>query len=141
MSVPSSIPPGSAPENTDALREQLNNTTAAYSRFVPREFLNLLGIEDIRKVELGQQVERKMTILFCDIRNFTALSETMSPQENFNFLNSYLVQMEPVITAHSRTTTTDASAPATGPSASASASIPGSSSSAPSAVRHAWTAR
>jgi hemerythrin len=100
MSVPSSIPPGPAPENTDALREQLSKTTAAYSRFVPREFLNLLGIEDIRKVELGQQVERKMTILFCDIRNFTALSETMSPQENFNFLNSYLVQMEPVITAH-----------------------------------------
>jgi class 3 adenylate cyclase len=63
---------GNAPENTDALRERLNKTTAAYSRFVPREFLNLLGIEDIRKVELGQQVERKMTILFCDIRNFTA---------------------------------------------------------------------
>lgn len=79
---------------------RLTDTTAAYSRFVPREFLNLLGIEDIRKVELGQQVERKMTILFCDIRSFTALSETMSPQQNFNFLNSYLVQMEPVITAH-----------------------------------------
>jgi len=100
MSATPSTPQGSAPENSDALRERLNNTTAAYSRFVPREFLNLLGIEDIRKVELGQQVERKMTILFCDIRNFTALSETMSPQENFNFLNSYLVQMEPVITAH-----------------------------------------
>jgi hemerythrin-like metal-binding protein len=100
MSANPSTPQGNAPENSDALRERLNNTTAAYSRFVPREFLNLLGIEDIRKVELGQQVERKMTILFCDIRNFTALSETMSPQENFNFLNSYLVQMEPVITAH-----------------------------------------
>ena len=97
MSASSSLPPGPPPENTDSLRERLNKTTAAYSRFVPREFLHLLGIDDIRKVELGQQVERKMTILFCDIRNFTALSETMSPQENFNFLNSYLVQMEPVI--------------------------------------------
>lgn len=100
MSATPSSPPGNAQESTDALRERLNKTTAAYSRFVPREFLNLLGIVDIRKVELGQQVERKMTILFCDIRNFTSLSETMSPQENFNFLNSYLVQMEPVITAH-----------------------------------------
>jgi hemerythrin len=87
-------------DNSEALRERLDTTTAAYSRFVPRQFLNLLGIEDIRKVELGQQVERKMTILFADIRNFTSLSETMSPQENFNFLNSYLVQMEPVIAAH-----------------------------------------
>lgn len=91
---------GNAQDNSDALRERLSTITEAYSRFVPRQFLNLLGIEDIRKVELGQQVERKMTILFADIRNFTSLSESMSPQENFNFLNSYLVQMEPVIAAH-----------------------------------------
>jgi hemerythrin len=100
MSAKPSPLAGTIQDNTDVLRERLNTITAAYSRFVPREFLNLLGIEDIRKVEVGQQVERKMTILFADIRNFTALSETMSPQENFNFLNSYLIQMEPVITAH-----------------------------------------
>lgn len=100
MSASSSSPQGAAPDGEDTLREHLKTTTSAYSRFVPREFLHLLGMDDIRKVQLGQQVERKMTILFCDIRNFTALSETMSPQENFNFLNSYLVQMEPVITAH-----------------------------------------
>ncbi len=100
MPVTPSTSIGSTPDNPDALRERLSTTTDAYSRFVPREFLNLLGIADIRKVELGQQVERKMTILFADIREFTSLSESMSPQENFNFLNSYLVQMEPVITAH-----------------------------------------
>jgi|LakMenEpi03Aug12_release.lakeMendotaPanAssembly.Ray.scaffolds.fasta_scaffold25363_6 hemerythrin len=91
---------GNPQDNPDALRERLTTTTEAYGRFVPREFLNLLGIEDIRKVEVGQQVERKMTVLFADIRNFTSLSESMSPQENFNFLNSYLIQMEPIITAH-----------------------------------------
>ena len=91
---------GDPHDDTDALRERLSTTTDAYGRFVPREFLHLLGIDDIRKVELGQQVERKMTILFADIRNFTSLSESMSPQENFNFLNSYLIQMEPVIAAH-----------------------------------------
>ncbi|MDO9272513.1 MAG: adenylate/guanylate cyclase domain-containing protein [Rugosibacter sp.] len=80
--------------------KQLTETEAAYSRFVPRRFLQLLGVEDIRTVQLGQQVEQSMTILFSDIRDFTSLSESMSPQENFNFLNSYLVQMEPVITAH-----------------------------------------
>jgi hemerythrin len=100
MPVPPSTPVGNAPDNTEALRERLSTTTDAYGRFVPREFLNLLGIEDIRKVELGQQVERKMTVLFADIRDFTSLSESMSPQENFNFLNSYLIHMEPVIAAH-----------------------------------------
>ena len=79
---------------------QLSETEAAYSRFVPRRFLQLLGVDDICTVQLGQQVERSMTILFSDIRDFTSLSESMSPQENFNFLNSYLIQMEPVIAAH-----------------------------------------
>ena len=100
MLVPLQMFAGNAQDDSDALRERLNTTTDAYSRFVPREFLLLLGIDDIRKVEVGQQVERKMTILFADIRAFTSLSESMSPQENFNFLNAYLVQMEPVITAH-----------------------------------------
>jgi len=69
----------------------------AYDRFVPQQFFKLLGIEDITKVKLGDQVERTMTILFSDIRNFTSLSESMSPQQNFDFINSYLSQMEPVI--------------------------------------------
>jgi two-component system sensor histidine kinase ChiS len=38
-----------------------------------------------------------MTILFSDIRDFTAISETMTPKENFDFINNYLGYMEPVI--------------------------------------------
>jgi len=41
-------------------------------------------------VKLGDQVERKMTIMFSDIRDFTPLSESMTPAENFEFINSYL---------------------------------------------------
>ena len=100
MPVPLQTFAGNPQDHVEVLHERLSTTTEAYSRFVPREFLNLLGVEDIRKVQLGQQVERKMTVLFADIRNFTSLSESMSPQENFNFLNSYLIQMEPVIAAH-----------------------------------------
>jgi adenylate cyclase len=38
--------------------------------------------------------------MFTDIRDFTPLSESMTPAENFEFINSYLSQMEPVITQH-----------------------------------------
>ena len=69
----------------------------AYNRFVPQQFFKLLGKEDVTKVKLGDHVERTLTILFSDIRNFTSLSESMSPQQNFDFINSYLSQMEPVI--------------------------------------------
>ena len=100
MPNPKTLRPTVLAEPLDASREPLSDTELAYGRFVPRQFLHLLGHNDIRNVELGQQVECKMTVLFSDLRDFTSLSESMSPQENFNLLNSYLMQMEPVITAH-----------------------------------------
>jgi len=45
-------------------------------------------------------VEREMTIMFSDIRDFTPLAESLSPQEVFDFLNSYLGQMEPIISEY-----------------------------------------
>ena len=41
-----------------------------------------------------------MTVLFSDIRNFTGLSERMTPDENFAFINAYLARMGPVIRQH-----------------------------------------
>jgi two-component system sensor histidine kinase ChiS len=41
-----------------------------------------------------------MAVLFSDIRSFTSLSETMTPAEHFNFLNSYLQRMGPEIRAN-----------------------------------------
>ena len=76
---------------------QLNQ---AYKRFVPHEFLSLLEKQSIIEVELGDQVEKEMSILFADIRDFTSLSEKMSPQDNFDFINSYLSKMEPIISQY-----------------------------------------
>ena len=67
------------------------------ARFVPKEFLGLLGKESIEHVSLGDQIELEMTVLFSDIRAFSTLSESMTPAENFNFLNSYLGRISPVI--------------------------------------------
>jgi two-component system sensor histidine kinase ChiS len=69
----------------------------AYYRFVPRQFLEFLGKESILDVRLGDQVQKEMSVLFTDIRDFTAMSEDMTPKENFDFLNEYLSSMEPVI--------------------------------------------
>jgi two-component system sensor histidine kinase ChiS len=76
---------------------QLYNVNIAYSRFVPLEFIRLLNKKNVVDVSLGDQIEKEMTILFSDVRGFTSLSEMMTPQENFDFINAYLGQMEPVI--------------------------------------------
>jgi adenylate cyclase len=71
--------------------------TEATSRFVPNQFLSFLGYDSIVDVKLGDAVELEMSILFSDIRDFTRISEQMTPQENFKFINSYLSYMEPLI--------------------------------------------
>ena len=69
----------------------------AYERFVPRQFLQLLNKDSIVEVQLGNNVEQEMSVLFSDIRSFTTLSESMTPEQNFQFINAYLSRMEPVI--------------------------------------------
>ena len=72
----------------------------ATSRFVPNQFLGFLGCESIVNVKLGEAVQLEMSVLFSDIRDFTTLSEQMTPEENFKFINSYLSHMEPLIVAN-----------------------------------------
>lgn len=76
---------------------RLAKINQAYSRFVPREFLQFLNKESIIDVELGDQVEQHMSVLFADIRDFTNLSEQMTPEDNFRFINAFLSRMEPAI--------------------------------------------
>jgi class 3 adenylate cyclase len=56
-----------------------------------------LGKESIIDVAVGDNVQQDMSILFSDIRDFTTLSETMTPEENFKFINAYLSRMESAI--------------------------------------------
>lgn len=76
---------------------ELEATNKSFSRFVPRQFLELLKRDRIVDVALGDQVERTLTVLFSDIRQFTTISERMTPRENFAFLNAYLERIGPKI--------------------------------------------
>lgn len=77
--------------------EELCKLNQAFSRFVPRQFLQFLDKSSIVDVQLGDSVQQEMSVLFSDIRDFTALSETMTPKENFKFINAYLSRMETAI--------------------------------------------
>ena len=94
-----------------AVAQQLNDTkalalarqvelTKAYQRFVPPQLLSNLNKESILDVQLGDQVNVEMSILFSDIRSFTSISERLSPEENFSFVNAYLSRMGPIIRHH-----------------------------------------
>ncbi len=78
----------------------LQNINQSYARFVPNEFLKLLNKTHIEDIQLSNNIEMNMTVLFSDIRSFTKISEKMSPQESFNFINTYLKEISPVIRQH-----------------------------------------
>ncbi|MFB5652197.1 7TM diverse intracellular signaling domain-containing protein [Leptospira wolffii] len=84
----------------ERLSDNLLEVNKAYSRFVPLAFLKFLNKQNITEIGLGDQVQREMTILFSDIRSFTQLSEKMTPKDNFDFLNSYMRRMGPIIRKH-----------------------------------------
>jgi class 3 adenylate cyclase len=87
-------------ERREALQSNLEiqqKINAATDRFVPYEFLKKLGRESILDVNLGDQVEKNVTVFFSDIRDYTSLSEQMTPQQNFIFLNAYLGRVGPII--------------------------------------------
>jgi CheY-like chemotaxis protein len=79
---------------------QLIELNTAYERFIPREILSVLQKENIIQAKLGDQIQQEMTIMVVTIRSFSALSESMTPQENFNFINSYLSRISPVVRLH-----------------------------------------
>ncbi len=72
----------------------------SFYRFVPKSFLSILNRESILDVKLGDNSLQEMSVLFTDIRSFTSMSEIMTPEENFLFLNSYMQKMEPSIRKH-----------------------------------------
>ena len=84
-------------------RNELESINKAYSRFVPHNVLKLISPTGIKNISLGDCIEKEMTILFCDIRGFTRLSESMSPNDSFKFINQYLKIMVPVINRHGGT--------------------------------------
>ena len=69
-------------------------------RFIPYDFLRALNRERITEVLLGDYAEREVTVMFTDIRDYTALAETMTPEENFKFVKAFHKRMGPLIQKH-----------------------------------------
>ena len=56
-------------------------------------------LQDPKKLALGGE-KKELTIMFSDIRGFTALSEGLSPEHLTHLLNKYLTQMTEIVLSH-----------------------------------------
>lgn len=87
-------------DKIQSYQEHLIELNQSMERFVPDAFLNFLSKSSILEVALGDQIQKDMTIMFSDIRGFTAMSEHLTPKQTFNFLNGYLSRIAPIIRRH-----------------------------------------
>jgi predicted ATPase/class 3 adenylate cyclase len=86
-------------DNARLYARQMRLSAGAH-RFVPSEFLRILGKTDVDQVALSDHVEAEMTILVCDIRGFSSTTETMTPEESFAYINEFFALAGPAVRKH-----------------------------------------
>lgn len=69
---------------------QISETLAEkFYSFVPRQFLMRVAPRGVESLQVGTAKESEMTILFCDIREFTAIAEMQKARDTFRWLNVF----------------------------------------------------
>ena len=66
-------------------------------KFIPKQLLKFLGKSSILELESGNQVQKKVTTLFCFLEQSEKTNSLLSLEENFNLINSYLNIISPLV--------------------------------------------
>lgn len=98
-------------EDLTNLNLKLKQKIDLFNKFVPNQFLKIMQIDLEKKaieqslktdeyIQLSQHAERELTVMFADIRSFTTICEGLTSLQAFDFVNSYLCEVGPVIAQH-----------------------------------------
>lgn len=75
-----------------------NLVKSAFARYVSQQVADSILSNGTHPQLHGER--RRITVLFCDVRGFTTISEKLTPEQVVNLLNSYFEKMVDVIFKH-----------------------------------------
>jgi len=84
----------------EKLSTHLQKVNTSMARFVPREILVYLERQEITDIQLGDNSLQNMSVLFADIKAFSRISESLSPESTFKLINRFLAVIGPIIRNH-----------------------------------------
>lgn len=87
-------------QELNRLNSYTNQLNEAYKKFIPYDILKLLNRDSIIDVKLGDQVSKDMIVLFVDVRDYSTLSESLTPEENIALINQLIALMQTPIQKH-----------------------------------------
>jgi two-component system sensor histidine kinase ChiS len=88
-------------ENQVAAAWQISEALSEKFRlFVPEQLLCRIAPQGVESIQLGNATEEEITVLFCDIREFTAIAESQQAKETFEWLNAFFTRMNQAIVSH-----------------------------------------
>ncbi len=76
---------------------KLKQTNLQMQKLLPRQLFKFFDKTEIEQLEFGNQVTKTATTLFCDLKSLNSSAKTLSLEENFNYINSYLKVVSPLI--------------------------------------------
>lgn len=76
---------------------RLGELNKSYYRFIPEQFIRLLGVDSIENVKQGDNIKQHMAILHLQVRSFFDLTANMESEEIFDFINGVFQRFSPIV--------------------------------------------
>jgi class 3 adenylate cyclase len=80
-----------------SLEQAIREAKNMFERFVPPAYLRRIASKGLGAIRLGEADQQWVTILCCDIRGFTGLSERLTPSQLIAFVNRLYERITRVI--------------------------------------------
>jgi len=80
-----------------SLEQAVREARDVFEHFVPPAYLRRIAAQGLRSIRLGEADQQWVTVLSCDVRGFTALSERVNPSELIALINHLFERITRVV--------------------------------------------